>query len=242
MSEQGGVGGQGVFQGFAAGGEGGFDYLLEQVLIGGRQFGKAGQEAQHYGVDFGSRIKIAGTQGKKPLQVKMVAQQDRQNAIVLAAGPGQQALADFLLHHQDQHPDCGFVLQQLKKERRSNLIRQIADNGQGMTGIPAERQKIEVQDIGADNVARWTARPGLPPGGWGAGAGPAPGRQPDACFGLRRRSRPPDPGPISTTVSRAVQIQRGHQTARLVGMQEKILPQMTFSASNYAGGRGFWGR
>ena len=226
--EQGGVGGQGVFQGFAAGGEGGLDYLLEQVLIGGRQFRNSGQEAQNHGVDLGSGIKITRAQGKKPLQVKMVAQQDRQYAVVLAAGPGQQTLADFLLEHQNQHPDGGFFLQQFEEERRSNLIRQIADNRQGMTGLPAERQEIEVQDIGADNVHVGQPGQDFLLRGWGAGAGPAPGRQPDAAFWAKKKVKAPRPGPISTTVSRSSRLSAATRRRAWSGCRRKFCPNDFF--------------
>ncbi len=227
LLEPGGMGGQGIFQGFASGAKGGFDDFFEECFIYCRYFRNAGAEAQDHGVDFGGGIKIVRAQGEQPLQVEVVLEQDRQDAVIFAAGSGQQALANFLLHHQDHNPDGLFFLQQLEEQGRGDLIGQVADDGQGMIRFPAAGQEIEVEGILGDDLDIGQSDQDFFLNDGGQALVQFQGH--DLSGGLgQKKGEGTQAGAYFHDGFPAVQFQGSHETAGLVGMKKKVLPQGFF--------------
>ena len=64
----------------------------------------------------------------------MVLNHDAQFAVVAAVGPGRKPVHDFLLQHEMHVLDAVNLVDQMKNQRRGNVIRQIAHNTQLFTG------------------------------------------------------------------------------------------------------------
>jgi hypothetical protein len=76
-------------------------------------------------------------------------QHHRQASVGLAAGGGGHALDDFLLQHEVHVGDRGGVLEAMKKDRRGNVVGQVADEADRFA--MRERGKIHLEHVGVDD-------------------------------------------------------------------------------------------
>jgi hypothetical protein len=78
-----------------------------------------------------------------------------QAAVVAGSGPGGDAIHDFTLQHHVHVFDRCCVIEQVKEQRRGNVVRQVAHDAQAATALGGERCEIEIERVGfVDGDAR----------------------------------------------------------------------------------------
>ena len=73
----------------------------------------------------------------------MAAEHDAEPPVSFAAGAGRHAVDDFLLQHEVHVMDAVAAVDQVKQERRRDVVGQVADDPQGI----AERTEIELERV-----------------------------------------------------------------------------------------------
>ena len=129
--------------------ERGRDQAPEQLFINDLRALASERRQPHDGRDdCGRRIETLRTDVEQCLDRKMAAQHDAEPAVRFAARFGRHALHHFFLQHEIHVADAVAAFDQVKQQRRRDVVGQVADDAQGI----AERTEVELQRVGFVNA------------------------------------------------------------------------------------------
>jgi hypothetical protein len=103
---------------------------------------KRGAKFQRKTVEWtsGGGTKASGGRVKSGFRAAVELESDGEQAVVARAGPGGDAVGYLALHHEDGAVDVG-IGGEFKQDRRSDVIRQVADDEQRLAGFWAAGAK-----------------------------------------------------------------------------------------------------
>ena len=203
---------------------------------GTRTAGAAEVEPDDAGPDLRRRREGAGRQVEQPRDRRVDAEQDRQHAVVLGAGPRDQPVRDLALQHHrrvGEEPVPPVQVDQAEQDRRREVVRQVADDAKPArrrAGRPRSRGPLRLEaaqkrdDVGLEksageqrDVRRRTTCEQSPPG---RDRSRRPGSAaPVAASGSVSA---PVPGPISRNTSPGARADGGDDLRRPGGRQEVL--------------------
>ena len=141
-----------VAQGLAALVEGFAHDALQQLVILGRVRQHFVRHQAHDGrIDFRRRVERARADVEQVLDAAVVLNHDRQTTPVTTARACGQTLDHFLLQHEVHVADQAGVVQQVKDQRRGDVVRQVADHPQavrrGIQAVEVELQRVALMQV-----------------------------------------------------------------------------------------------
>lgn len=123
------------------------------VDLGGmrREFpGRARIEADDRGIDRGTRMEKFGADGAQGPDVPALLQHQGEDAVVLAAGLRDEAVGDFLLHHDDRLPHRAGRIEETLENGVSHGVGKVADELH--RSLQKERAHVILGGIGVNDL------------------------------------------------------------------------------------------
>ncbi|MCY1367601.1 hypothetical protein D9M69_545440 [compost metagenome] len=112
---------------------------------------RVGYQAHDGRIDFRRRVERARADVEQVLDPAVVLNHDRQATPVATTRAGSQALDHFLLQHEVHIANQVRVVQQVKNQRRGDVVRQVADHAQaarhGIEAVEVELQRIALMQV-----------------------------------------------------------------------------------------------
>ncbi|MNI62765.1 hypothetical protein D3C73_1180980 [compost metagenome] len=112
---------------------------------------RVGYQAHDGRIDFRRRVERARADVEQVLDPAVVLNHDRQATPVTTTRAGSQALDHFLLQHEVHVADQVRVVQEVKNQRRGDVVRQVADHSQaawrGIQAVEVELQRIALMQV-----------------------------------------------------------------------------------------------
>lgn len=117
------------------------------------EFFKAGSEfpAEDGGVNLGRRSEGRGRKREELLGGAVHLRGDGEGAVVARAGFGADAVGDFALDHEHGGVEGGVALGEAKQNRRGDVVREVADDGQLLSCLGCCGGEVEAEHILLDN-------------------------------------------------------------------------------------------